>query len=199
MSREISRWGVGPSIMLSAGAYAAVAGLATWLWPGICLVTAIPQAVFLVAGIVMLVIGVPMLVVAGRAATVAYNSDSLATTGIFGLTRNPIYSAWTVFVIPGLVLLSRSWPMFLTPVVAYLVFKARIGRENEYLERHFGEDYRTYKAQVNELVPFPNLEANDTTDRVACRAFRLGGTYNSENSSYAPHIEGVPSCFQERP
>ena len=155
MTREMSRWGVGPSILLPMGAYAAVAGLATWLWPEVCVVTAVPYTVFLVAGIALLVVGVPMLVVAGRAATIAYDSDKLATTGIFGLTRNPIYSAWIVFIIPGLVLLSRSWPLFLTPFVASVVFKARIGREDEYLERHFGDEYRTYKAQVNELVPFP--------------------------------------------
>jgi protein-S-isoprenylcysteine O-methyltransferase Ste14 len=155
MTRELSRWGVGPSIVVSAGAYAAVAGLATWLWPDVCLVTVVPNTVFLIAGIALLVIGVPMLVVAGRAATIAYNSDKLATTGIFWLTRNPIYSAWIVFIIPGMVLMSRSWPLFLTPVVAYSIFKVRIGRENEYLEKRFGDDYRTYKAQVNELVPFP--------------------------------------------
>lgn len=155
MNRELSRWGIGPRILVSAGVYFAVAGLATWLWPEVCLVTAVPYPVFLVAGIVLLIVGVPMFMVAGRAATLAYNSDKLATTGIFGLTRNPIYSAWIVFVIPGLVLLSQSWPLFLTPFVAYMTFKARIGRENEYLEKRFGEDYRTYKAQVNELVPFP--------------------------------------------
>ena len=52
-------------------------------------------------------------------------------------------------------LLTHSWPLFLTPLVAYVVFKATIRQENEYLERHFGDAYRTYKAQVNELVPFP--------------------------------------------
>jgi len=155
MTREISRWGVGPSIMVSAGAYAAVAGLATRLWPNVCLVTAVPPTVSLVAGIVLLVIGVPMLVVAARAATIAYNSDKLATTGIFGLTRNPIYSAWIVFIIPGFMLLTHSWPLFLTPLVAYVVFKATIRHENDYLERYFGDEYRKYKAQVNELVPFP--------------------------------------------
>jgi protein-S-isoprenylcysteine O-methyltransferase Ste14 len=155
MTREMSRWGVGPSIMVPMAAYAVIAGLATWLWPDVCLVTALPRMVFLVAGIVLLVIGVPMLVVAGRAATVAYNSDKLATTGIFGLTRNPIYSAWIVFIVPGLVLLSRSWPLFLTPVVAYLVFKARIVREDDYLEKRFGDEYRKYKGLVNELLPFP--------------------------------------------
>jgi protein-S-isoprenylcysteine O-methyltransferase Ste14 len=157
MTKEISRWGVGPSILVSAGAYAAIARLATWLWPNICLITLVPHSVLLVARIILLVIGIPMLLVAVRAATVAYNSDKLATTGIFGLTRNPIYSAWIVFIIPGLVLMSRSWPLFLTPVVAYLVFKVTIGRENDYLEKRFGEDYRKYKAEVNELVPLPRI------------------------------------------
>ena len=158
MTRDISRWGVGPSIMVSAGAYAAIAGLATWLWPDVCVVTAVPHSVFVVAGIVLLVVGVPMLFVAGKAATLAYNSDKLATTGIFGVVRNPIYSAWVVFIIPGLVLLSRSWPLLLTPVVAYIVFKIRIRREYEYLEKRFGDDYRTYKADVNELFPMPRLK-----------------------------------------
>ena len=155
MNREMNLLGVGPSIMVPMAAYAVIAGLATWLWPDLCLITAVPYMAFLVSGIVLLVLGIPMLVVAARALTTAYNSDKLATTGIFGLTRNPIYSAWIVFIIPGLVLMSRSWPLFLTPVVAYFVFKAKIGRENEYLEKRFGDAYRTYKAQVNELVPFP--------------------------------------------
>jgi protein-S-isoprenylcysteine O-methyltransferase Ste14 len=37
--------------------------------------------------------------------------------------------------------------------VAYVVFKATIRRENEYLEDRFGDAYRQYKSQVNELVP----------------------------------------------
>jgi len=155
MTQEMSRWGVGPSILLPVGAYAVCAGAATWVWPELCLVAAVPRSAFLVAGIGLLVVGLPMLAVAGRAATAAYNSNTLATTGIFSLTRNPIYAAWIVFIIPGLVLLSRSWPLFFTPVVAYLAFQARIGKEDAYLERHFGDAYRAYKAQVSALVPFP--------------------------------------------
>ena len=97
---------------------------------------------FLVTGILLLVIGVPILVVAARAATFAYHSDKLATTGIFGIVRNPIYSAWIVFIIPGFVLFSHSWPLFLTPVVAYIVFKIRIRREYEYLEKRFLRAWR---------------------------------------------------------
>ncbi len=102
----------------------------------------------------LLLVGVPMLIVAARAATVAYNSNKLATNGIFGWTRNPIFCAWIVFIIPGLVLMSRSWLLFLTPLIAYIVFKVRIRRENEYLENRFGEEYRKYTNEVSELVPF---------------------------------------------
>jgi protein-S-isoprenylcysteine O-methyltransferase Ste14 len=153
----MSRWGVGPSILVPTAAYAAIAGQATRLWPDICVVTAVPHSVLFVARIILLAIGIPMLILAGKAATVAYNSEKLATTGIFGLTRNPIYSAWIVFIIPALVLMSRSWPLFLTPVVAYMIFKVTIGRENDCLEKQFGEDYRKYKAEVNELVPLPRI------------------------------------------
>jgi protein-S-isoprenylcysteine O-methyltransferase Ste14 len=141
--------------MASAGVYAAIAGSAIWLWPEVCVISAVPNSVFLVAGIVLLAAGIPMLAVAGRAATVAYNSDKLATTGIFAVVRNPIYSAWIVFIIPGLVLFSRAWPLFLTPLVAYVVFKATIRRESEYLENRFGDAYRQYKSQVHELLPLP--------------------------------------------
>ena len=36
-----------------------------------------------------------------------------------------------------------------------LVFKASIGLENEYLDKRFGDEYKTYKAQVNQLVLRP--------------------------------------------
>ena len=103
----------------------------------------------------LLAIGVPLLVVALIALNRNYNRDQLATGGIYGIVRNPIYSAWVVFLIPGLVLLFPSWPLLLTPLVAYIVFKARIGREEAYLEERFGDAYRKYRSEVHELLPFP--------------------------------------------
>lgn len=154
-TNRLSRWGVGPRILLTAGGYACLMGIATHLWPDVCLIRAVPYRVFLAVGAVFLAVGIPMLIVAGRAAMRAYNQDTLATTGIFGLTRNPIYAAWIVFIIPGLVMFSRSWPLLLTPVVAYVAFKIWIRKENDYLEQRFGDAYREYRERVNELVPIP--------------------------------------------
>lgn len=86
---------------------------------------------------------------------VAFKKTELVTDGIFGIVRNPIYSAWIVFIIPGMVIYSRSWPALLTPLVAYLAFKVSIKQEEEYLEEHFGQAYREYRSMVNEIIPWP--------------------------------------------
>lgn len=156
---KMSIWGVGPSILLSAAIYAAAAGLATYIWPDLFLVPTALYLVFLVFGLILLVAGVIMLVAAGRAIVGAHGKDKLATTGIFGVVRHPIYSAWIVFLIPGLVLPSRSWLLLFTPLVAYLVFKSRIRREDEYLDKRFGQAYQDYRRSVNEIIPWPRWRA----------------------------------------
>jgi hypothetical protein len=95
---KMSIWSVGPSILLSAGIYGAAAGVATYLWPDVLLIPTAPYLVFLVAGLILLVAGIVMLMFAGRAIVGAHGEDKLATTGIFGVVRNPIYSAWIVFI-----------------------------------------------------------------------------------------------------
>ncbi len=152
---KMSRWGVGPSILMTALCYIAVASTVTHNWPDVCLIRAVPHRVFQVVGVLLLAIGVPLLVVALIALNRNYDRDQLATGGIYGIVRNPIYSAWVVFLIPGLVFLSPSWPLLLTPLVTYIAFKAMIAREEAYLQERFGDTYRIYRSEVRELLPFP--------------------------------------------
>jgi len=157
MKDRLSRWGVGPRIAAAALSYAIVAGAATHRWPDTCRMLFVPYSVFASLGGFVLVIGVAMLVFAARSATKAYNHDQLVSSGVFALVRHPIYSAWIVLILPGLVLLSRSWPMMLTPLVAYTVFKLSIRREDEYLQHRFGDAYLDYRTRVNELIPIPGF------------------------------------------
>jgi protein-S-isoprenylcysteine O-methyltransferase Ste14 len=152
---RMSRWGVGPSILMTALCYIVVASTVTHHWPDVCLIRAVPHRVFQVVGVLLLAIGVPLVVVALIALNRNYDRDQLATGGIYGIVRNPIYSAWVVFLIPGLVLLSPSWPLLLTPLVTYIAFKATIAREEACLEERFGDTYRIYRSEVRELLPFP--------------------------------------------
>ena len=139
MAKRMPIWGVGPRIMVPTFGYLAVVGVATYLWPAVFLVHAIPYAFFVIPGVVLLAIGLPMLLVAVSSVKAAYTKDELATTGIFGVVRNPIYAAWIVFNIPGLVLLLRSWPMFVAPFLAFGLFKLLVGKEEKYLQERFGQ------------------------------------------------------------
>lgn len=75
-------------------------------------------------------------------------STALVTTGIYGLSRNPIYVGFTVIYI-GLAVGMDS-PLALAMLFPCLIVLDRfvIVREEAYLERKFGEAYRSYKARV---------------------------------------------------
>ena len=45
-----------------------------------------------------------------------------------------------------------AWPIALFPVVIALVRRRVIAREEAYLERKFGDEYRAYKARVRRWI-----------------------------------------------
>ncbi len=157
MEKRLSRWGIGPRTFLPTVAYGVVAGAATRAWPDACLLRWPPYAVFATVGGILLALGMPMLLTAGITLRRAYNRDELVTSGVFAVVRHPIYSAMIVLNLPGIALLTRSWPLFLMPLVAYAIFKLLIHREDEHLERRFGQAYLDYRARVNELIPLPRF------------------------------------------
>ena len=87
----------------------------------------------------------------------AYNRDRLVTSGVFALVRHPIYAAWITLIFPGLALLARSWPMLISPCIAYAIFRRLIHREDEYLEQRFAQAYLDYRRRVNEVIAIPRF------------------------------------------
>jgi protein-S-isoprenylcysteine O-methyltransferase Ste14 len=157
MGERLSRWGIGPRISLSAVAYGVAAGIVTYAFPAACLLAPLHHVAVVTFAVILIVLGVPMWLVGAVSAMRAYNHDQLVTSGIFSVVRHPIYSAWIVLLLPGLALLSRSWPLLLTPFVAYAVFKRLIHREDEYLARRFGQAYLDYRMRVGEILPIPRF------------------------------------------
>jgi protein-S-isoprenylcysteine O-methyltransferase Ste14 len=152
----MSRWGIGPRTFVPSLIYTLAAWAATSAWPGAFLWRSRPDvlgtvgAVLMAAGLLLWMVGV--VTVMG-----AYNRDQLVTSGVFALVRHPVYAAWITLVFPGLALLVRSWPMLITPLIAYAIFKSLIHREDEYLEQRFGRAYLDYRGRVNEVIPIPRF------------------------------------------
>jgi protein-S-isoprenylcysteine O-methyltransferase Ste14 len=157
LTDKMTPFGVGPKIFLPAIAYAIIAGIATHFWPDMFLIRSISNSILVTAGIILLILGIPMWLIAVWTVIPAFGRGELVTSGLYRLARHPVYSAWMVFNFPGIALLCRSWPMLLTSLVAYMVFKLLIKREDQFLEQKFGKAYLDYRARVNEIVPIPKV------------------------------------------
>ena len=72
----------------------------------------------------------------------------LVTEGPFKFTRNPLYLSVTLFYAGVATLMNALWAMLLLPAVLFVVNRGVIDREERYLERKFGEQYRQYKERV---------------------------------------------------
>ncbi len=73
---------------------------------------------------------------------------ALQTTGLYSLTRNPMYLGLFLFYTGVSLLIGSWWHLALLPVL-FLVFQEYIiKREEQYLERRFGQQYLDYKNKV---------------------------------------------------
>ena len=72
----------------------------------------------------------------------------LVTEGPFNYTRNPLYLSMTLFYAGVSILVNALWAMLLLPAVLFVISRGVIDREERYLERKFGEQYKQYKERV---------------------------------------------------
>jgi protein-S-isoprenylcysteine O-methyltransferase Ste14 len=76
----------------------------------------------------------------------------LTTADPYGYSRNPAYLSLAM-IYAGIAALRNSlWAILFLPLVVYVIQREVIGREEQYLERTFGEEYLAYKARVRRWV-----------------------------------------------
>jgi protein-S-isoprenylcysteine O-methyltransferase Ste14 len=75
-------------------------------------------------------------------------STVLVTEGPYRFTRNPMYVGMAFLYLALAFAIGLVWPLAVLPFVLLAVDRLVISREEPYLERTFGEDYRAYRARV---------------------------------------------------
>jgi len=150
----MTRCGIGPKFFASAALYGLPAGWLTYRYPDVVLIQCIPYWVWACFAVGLLVAGVAIYAKALRTFNAGRRNSRLVTEGAYSVVRHPIYAAWIWLIIPGFVLLFRSWPLLAVPLVAYAAFKAFIHEEDDYLRRKFGQSYLEYRSKTGELFPF---------------------------------------------
>ena len=102
----------------------------------------------------ILIDGAGMLALRRHGTTVMPNVGThvLATAGIYGLSRNPIYLGNTIALLGIALALRWSWVLLLVPVTVAAVTALAVAREERHLEARFGDAYRIYKARVRRWI-----------------------------------------------
>lgn len=121
-------------------------------WP------ALPAEAARIAGpvcVLLGLVGLPALIAFVRAGTHPEPwkpATALVLTGPYRFTRNPMYLGFALLYLGTSLWVNTVWPLLALPLVLLVMHFGVIRREEDYLERRFGEPYRTYRAQVRRWI-----------------------------------------------
>jgi len=108
----------------------------------------VPGAGLIVVGLVLGVTAVITVRRSGSTIRVDRPVTALVVRGPYRWTRNPIYLGLALVSAGIAVAANAVWPLLMLPVVLTLVRRRVIEREEQYLERTFGREYRRYRDRV---------------------------------------------------
>jgi protein-S-isoprenylcysteine O-methyltransferase Ste14 len=79
-------------------------------------------------------------------------ATALVLRGPYRFSRNPMYLAMTLLYFGLSCWTLALWPLLFLPFVLIIIQRSVIGREEAYLGRRFGDDYRRYLSQVRRWI-----------------------------------------------
>jgi protein-S-isoprenylcysteine O-methyltransferase Ste14 len=128
--------------------------LLDWLVP-LSFLAPIPIPVRIVAGLALMVLGAASGIAGdntfqriGTNTNPMHPALKLADHGIFSHLRNPMYVGMALLVLGITVFFALEWTLLALVVGAFVMHFGVVLREERYLERKFGDDYRRYKQRV---------------------------------------------------
>ena len=141
-----------PVIALVAVAIGVVLGL---IWP-VEIIPAPWQYVAggpIIAGAVLLVMSAFRLFQRAKTPVPTYRTPTaLVTSGVYRLTRNPIYLAMVLLIIGLAVTLDNVWLLALAAIFQQIIRWGVIAREEPFLEAKFGDQYSAFKQRTRRWI-----------------------------------------------
>ena len=104
--------------------------------------------VFAGAGVALVASAFVLFRRAGTSPVPIQPTTALVVRGPYRLTRNPMYIGLAALYVGVTLLINSLWPLVVLPVVLIVIRWGVVAREEAYLEREFGDEYRAYQARV---------------------------------------------------
>jgi protein-S-isoprenylcysteine O-methyltransferase Ste14 len=106
---------------------------------------------FCLAGFIFLVLSLISFGNSFRVGIDTEHPDKLIKTGIFTLSRNPIYVGFAIILI-GQFLIFPNWILLVYLGAAVWLFHRQVLREEEFLKKHHGQEYIDYCKRVRRYL-----------------------------------------------
>jgi protein-S-isoprenylcysteine O-methyltransferase Ste14 len=110
---------------------------------------------FILGGVVLIVVGAALVVLArrelaqrGQPTDPGLPTSRLVTTGVFAISRNPLYLGGVGILIGIALAANLPWALVLLLPALVACYYVLIAPEERYLTTKFGEEYRMYAASV---------------------------------------------------
>ena len=148
---KMSSWGIGPVFGIYSVIISGILIFFTYIYPGFFIFNCCNFLCYILGGVIILS-GLFLWISAGRSVNNYIQRGILATKGVYGIVRNPIYSG--IFaVMTGVFLIMRSWLLLSSLPVIYLILNLLLRKEEKVLSAVFGEEYNQYRKEVNSVIP----------------------------------------------
>jgi len=123
----------------------------------------LPRAVFtpalILGGVILIIVGATIVVLArrvlaqsGQPTDPGHPTSKLVMTGIFSVSRNPLYLGGVCVLVGIALALNLPWVLLLLLPALVACHYVLIAPEERYLAAQFGEEYRTYAASVQRWI-----------------------------------------------
>ena len=103
------------------------------------------------AGLILLLLSLVSFGKSFRVGIDVDHSDKLVTTSLFAFSRNPIYLAFA-FVLLGQFLVFPNWILLVYLAAGSWLFHRQVLREEEFLRKHYGQEYAEYCKRVRRYL-----------------------------------------------
>ena len=116
----------------------------------------IPRQALIPVGIVLIIIGIGFIVLArrefaqyGQPTDPGHPTSKVVKTGVFAISRNPLYLGGSIFLLGIALLLNTLWAIVMLLLSIIICHYVLIIPEELYLGTKFGNEYEEYTASVN--------------------------------------------------
>lgn len=144
---DISVMGVGGKIAVVLVAVLAPLLGVSYLVPALRIPSTAYPTLYAVGG-ALAVVGFSLNMAAALTMLRARKESRLATGGLYGVFRDPMYVLQLFLTLPGLLLLTHSWVALLAVPAAYAAYRRFVREEHAWLQQRYGQAYSAYVKRV---------------------------------------------------